>query len=203
MKTEILNDILSSYINIDVRVLADFQKIAELQQLLRVLAGRIGNKVDQVKLASIVGISRPTLLQYLEFLEMTYVIWRLPAYTASVDRVAALGRKLYFYDNGIAGALARLGEGALFENALFNQLRAYGALSYLAKGSEYEIDFVLRSSDAVDNAAVALEVKVNPLPGDLQKLRRLAVKHELPDAYLVGRFPTPGFTEFIWGGLIF
>ncbi len=33
-KTEILNDVLSSYINIDIRVLADFQKIAELQQLL-------------------------------------------------------------------------------------------------------------------------------------------------------------------------
>ncbi len=31
MKTELLNDILSSYINIDVRAMADFQKIAELQ----------------------------------------------------------------------------------------------------------------------------------------------------------------------------
>ena len=40
-KTEILNDVLSSYINIDIRVLADFQKIAELQQLLRVLASRL------------------------------------------------------------------------------------------------------------------------------------------------------------------
>ena len=54
-KTEILNDVLSSYINIDIRVLADFQKIAELQQLLRVLVSRIGNKLDQTKLASIVG----------------------------------------------------------------------------------------------------------------------------------------------------
>ena len=113
-KTEILNDVLSSYINIDIRVLADFQKIAELQQLLRVLASRIGNKLDHTKLASIVGISRPTLVQYLEFLEMTYVIRRLPAYSDSADHVAALGRKLYFYNNGIAGVLARLSEGALF-----------------------------------------------------------------------------------------
>ena len=157
-KTEILNDVLSSYINIDIRVLADFQKIAELQQLLRVLASRIGNKLDHTKLASIVGISRPTLVQYLEFLEMTYVIRRVPAYSASADRVAALGRKLYFYDNGIAGVLARLSEGALFENAVFNQLRAYGELAYLARGNEYEIDFVL-SSPAVPGAA-ALELSL-------------------------------------------
>jgi predicted AAA+ superfamily ATPase len=200
-KTEILNDVLSSYINIDIRVLADFQKIAELQQLLRVLASRIGNKLDHTKLASIVGISRPTLVQYLEFLELTYVIRRLPAYSESADRVAALSRKLYFYDNGIAGVLARLGEGALFENAVFNQLRTHGELSYLARGSEYEIDFVLSSQAAP--GTVALEVKTHPLPTDLQKLRRLATNHALPQAHLVGRFPTPGFTDFIWGGLIF
>lgn len=200
-KTEILNDILSSYINIDIRVLADFQKLAELQQLLRVLATRIGNKLDHTKLASIVGISRPTLVQYLEFLEMTYVIRRLPAYSASADRVAALGRKLYFYDNGIAGVLARLSEAALFENAVFNQLRVVGALSYLARGSEYEIDFVL--SGPTVSAATALEVKTHPLPADLQKLRRLATNHALPQSHLVGRFPTPGFADFIWGGLIF
>jgi len=31
----------------------------------------------------IVGLSRPTLLQYLEFLEKTYLIRRVPAYTAN------------------------------------------------------------------------------------------------------------------------
>ena len=50
---------------------------------------------------------------------------------------------------------------------------------------------------------MALEVKTHPLPSDLQKLRRLATSHALPQAHLVGRFPTPGFTDFIWGGLIF
>lgn len=200
-KTDILNDVLSSYINIDIRVLADFQRIAELQQLLRLLASRIGNRIDHTKLASIVGISRPTVLHYLEFLEMTYVIHRLPAYSASADRSAALARKLYFYDNGIAGVLARLSDGALFENAVFNQLRAYGELAYLGRGGEYEIDFVLRAPG--EATSTALEVKVNPLPGELGKLRRLAASHDMTAAHLVGRYPTPGFSDFIWGGLIF
>jgi predicted AAA+ superfamily ATPase len=64
-RRDILSDIFSSYINIDVRALADFQKIGELQQLLRLLALRIGNKLDVSKLASATGLSRPTVIQYL------------------------------------------------------------------------------------------------------------------------------------------
>jgi len=70
--------------------MAGFQKIGELQQFLKVLALRIGNKLDYTKLSQLVGISRPTLSEYLEFLEKTYVIYRLPAY-AGPDKAAVLG----------------------------------------------------------------------------------------------------------------
>lgn len=197
VRRDILNDIFSSYINVDVRALADFQKIGELQQLLRVLALRIGNKIDQTKLLSVVGISRPTLVQYLEFLEKTYVIARLPAY-AGGDKPAALAKKLYFCDNGIAGILAQLSEGALFENAVFNQLRHYGNLSYLAKGSEYEIDFILG-----DDKPAAFEVKYHPTSSDGQKLNRIAEKNGIVRKWIIGKFPTPGYDEFLWGGMIY
>lgn len=197
VRKDILNDIFSSYINVDVRALADFQKIGELQQLLRVLALRIGNKIDQTKLLSVVGISRPTLVQYLEFLEKTYVIARLPAY-AGGDKPAALAKKLYFCDNGIAGILAQLSEGALFENAIFNQLRHYGNLSYLAKGGEFEIDFILG-----DDKPAAFEVKYHPTSSDGQKLNRIAEKNGIAKKWIVGKFPTPGYDEFLWGGMIF
>jgi hypothetical protein len=196
-RKDILNDIFSSYINIDVRTLADFQKIGELQQLLRVLALRIGNKVDQTKLASVVGISRPTLAQYLEFLEKTYVIARIPAF-AGGDKPAALGKKLYFCDNGIASILAQVSEGALFENAIYNQLRRYGNLAYIAKGSEYEIDFVVQ-----EKKPVALEVKYHPTLSDSEKLNRIAEKHGIKRSWVVGKYSTPGWQDFLWGGLIF
>jgi len=91
----------------------------------------MGNRIDYSKLSLIIGISRPTLNEYLEFLEKTYIIYQLPAYS-SVDKSVALGKKLYFRDNGIASILAHPGEGALYENAIFNQLRDYGELAYLA-----------------------------------------------------------------------
>jgi len=87
---------------------------------MKVLALRVGNKLETTNLSQVVGISRPTLNEYLEFLEKTYVIYRLPAYTGP-DNAAVLGKKLYFRDNGIVGILAQLGDGALFENAIFNQ----------------------------------------------------------------------------------
>lgn len=198
-KREILNDIFSSYINVDVRAMADFKKIGELQQLIRVLALRIGNKLDYGKLAQIVGVSRPTIMEYLEFLEKTYVIFRLPAY-ANRDKAAALGKKLYLLDNGLASILAQPGEGPLFENAIFNQLRSRGDLAYLARGSEYEVDFILQPPG---ESPVGLEVKYHPLEADLQRLKRITDKNDISRAWVIGRNPTPGFRNFLWGGLFF
>jgi len=199
VKREILNDVFSSYINIDVQALADFQKMGQLQQLLRVLALRIGNKLDLAKLSQVVGLSRPTLGEYLEFLEKTYVIYRLPAYSGP-DKATALGKKLYFRDNGIAGILAAPGEGALFENAVFNQLAHYGELAYLSKSQEYEVDFVVTPPR---KAAVGLEVKYHPVAADERRLKKIAQDNNLAQSWLVGRYPTPGYDAFVWGGLIF
>lgn len=199
VRKDLLNDIFSSYINIDVRTLADFQKIGELQQLMRLLALRIGSKLDITKLASTLGISRPTVMQYLDFLEMTYVIRRLPAF-ARGDKPSALAKKLYFCDNGIAGILAHLSEGALFENAVHNQLRPLGPLAYLGKNSQHEIDFIVMRENQTTSA---LEVKYHPILSDKQKLKRLAAKYGFAESWLVGKYPVPGFQDFVWSGLIF
>lgn len=198
VRRDLLNDIFSSYINIDVRNLADFQKIGELQQLMRLLALRIGNKLDITKLASTIGLSRPTVMQYLDFLEMTYVIRRLPAF-AGGDKPSALAKKLYYCDNGIAGILANLSEGVLFENSICNQLQQYGKLNYLAKGNEYEIDFIVIQS----NVKIALEVKYHPILSDDQKLKRISRKYPFSESWLVGKYPVPGFHDFLWAGLLF
>jgi predicted AAA+ superfamily ATPase len=197
-RREILQDVFSSYINIDVRAMADFRKTSELQQLIRMLALRIGNKLDYTKLSQVIGISRPTLSEYLEFLEKTYVIHRLPAY-AGPDKAAALSKKLYFRDNGIASILAQSGEGALFENAVFNQLAGQGELAYLSKGNEYEIDFVLTPPGA---QPVGLEVKYHPVEADTQRLKRNARRHGFDHSWVIGKYPTPGFENFLWGGHI-
>lgn len=80
-----------------------------------------------------------------------------------------------------------------------NQLRPYGRLNYLAKGREYEVDFILTREER----SAGLEVKYHPIQSDDQKLKRIAAKHDLGESWLVGKYPTPGFSDFIWGGSIF
>lgn len=198
-KWALLSDIFQSYIQIDVQSLADFRKINELQKVIAALAARIGNKIDLTKISQIAGISRPTLNEYLEFLEKTYIIHRLPAF-GGPEKGITLGKKLYFLDNGIAGIIARIGEGALFENAIHNQLRSYGNLAYYAEGSKYEIDFISTRPNA---SACALEVKVHPTETDRWKLDRISARLGLADKYLVGQYPAQGFSDFLWGGFIF
>lgn len=199
IKRDILQDVFSSYINIDVRAMADFRKIGEFHRLLQILAQRVGNKLDYTKLSQVVGITRPTLMEYLEFLEKTFVVYRLPAF-AGVDKAIVLGKKLYFRDNGLTSILAQPGDGALFENAVFNQLNSYGKLAYLTKGSEYEVDFLLTPEG---QPTIGLEVKFHPTMKVDQKLNRIKEKQGLAAAWIVGRQPTPGFDHFLWGGLIF
>lgn len=199
VKRQILNDIFSSYINIDVKAMADFRKLGELQQLLETLSIRIGNKLDHTKLSQIIGVSRPTINEFLEFLEKTYVIYRLPIH-AGPDKKTALGKKLYFRDNGIASLFAHPGEGAIFENAIFNQLWSYGSLSYLARGNKYEVDFVLTPEEG---RPVGLEVKYHPVASDLERLKWIARSNDLLQSWLIGRYPVPGFKDFVWGGMIF
>lgn len=199
LKQEVLTALLSTYINQDVGSLAEFRKLSELQLLLQVLSMRIGKKLDPVNLSNIVGISRPTLNGYLDFLEKTYIISQLPAF-AGPDKALALGRRIYFCDNGFAGTLANPGEGAFFENAVYNQLRAYGVDSFYSLSSESEIDFILAPTQS---APAALKVEYHPLKSDHLRLQRVSRKVEIPQAWMVGRYPTPGFEQFVWGGLIF
>ncbi|HSV86850.1 MAG TPA: DUF4143 domain-containing protein [Levilinea sp.] len=124
---------------------------------------------------------------------------QLQAY-AGPDKSVALGKKLYFRDNGIASILANPGEGALFENAVFNQLRDYGDLAYLSKGNAYEVDFVLTPPNT---EPLGLEVKYHPVATDGHRLKRIAQKNGLMQSWIIGRYRTPGFEDFLWGGLIF
>ena len=80
-----------------------------------------------------------------------------------------------------------------------NQLWPYGGINYLAKGSEYEVDFILTREER----SAGLGVKYHPIQSDDQKLKRIAAKHGLGESWFVGKYPAPGFSHFIWGGLVF
>ena len=194
-KKDLLYDIFDSYVKIDVKTLADFRDLANLEKLLKLLAVRVGTKLDYAKLSRLTGISRSTVVSYIDFLEKTYMIFRLPVYSKSPDREIVKASKLYFCDNGLLGILADISGGSKFENAVFNQLRAHGALKYYSLKTGKEIDFII-------NGRVAVEVKESPLADDLKSLRDLAVMAKIKESRLIGRYQIPNFDDYIWAGEI-
>ncbi len=193
IKKDLLNDIISSYINIDVESLADFKKRDDFYNVVKILVSRIGSRLDYAKLASVAGINVITLRNYIGFLEDTYLIKRVPVFTRNADREIAKAKKLYFIDSGLANVLADLDSGAKFENAAFNQLARLGEVRYYALKGGQEIDFIF-------NGKIALEAKETPADGDLGDLNRLAKIAGLKDFRLIGKNISPKFKNYIWGG---
>ncbi len=187
-KKEKLSDIFKSYFEKEVKTLADFAKTRALRDLILLLASRVGQKIEINKLASEIGVSRATIYSYLSFLQGTYFISLISPFSRSVDREVSGAKKIYFGDHGLANLFAKISLGSLFENAVFNQIKALGKLNYYQKRSGAEIDFIL-------NQDLALEIKLKGTKQDLHRLRKTAKTLNLSESYLITKDfkKEPGF----------
>ncbi|TAN33169.1 ATP-binding protein [Patescibacteria group bacterium] len=194
-KKELLDDIISSYIKIDVATLSDFHDRQNVYDIIKMLASRVSNKIDFSKLSRLSGISRTMARNYLGLFTDTYLVAQVPVYTRNRDREIVKAKKLYFCDNGLLSFLADVGSGAKFENAVFNQLRHNGQISYFSLKNGREIDFVL-------DEKIAFEAKETPTQTDLTNLKNLAKTAGLRKHRLIGRRRSPVFSDYMWGGEI-
>lgn len=176
-KRLILGDIFKSYFEKDVNLLADFKNINLFRDLLLLLLARVGSKIDITKLASEVGISRETVYSYLAFLQGTYFIDLIPSFTGSIDRQISKAKKIYLCDNGLVNHFVKVSSGALFENAVYLNLKKHGKVSYFQKRTGAEIDFILDG--------IGLEVKETGRAADYKKLARFAKDLKLRTWYIV------------------
>lgn len=192
-KKDIVNDILSSYLNIDIKNISDIRDQKNLHNLLKMLAARAGTRLDYSKLSLLTGISRPSVYNYLDLLENTFVITRVPVLSRNPDREIVKAPKIFINDNGLLNQLAEVSSGLQFENAVFNQLKFYGKLQYYSLKTGKEIDFIL-------NSKTAIEVKETATAQDLSRIKNLSLNINISRVFVVSRLPSPGFRDFIWGG---
>jgi len=195
-KVELLKDIINSYIELDVKLLADYSISEDLYKLVKVLASRSGNKVDYTKISSVTGINRQKVSAYMQLLEYTYFIYQITPFTKNIDKEISQQTKLYFADTGILNVLAgdQLSSGQVFENTIAAQLKTQGTIQYYQKKTGQEIDFIF-------NGDTALEVKETPVQKDKYTLEQRANGLDLEKYFLLGRYDSNlGFNDFIWGG---
>ncbi len=194
-KKDLIFDILSSYINLDIASVTDFKKSSDVYKLIKLLAVRIGTKLDISKLANSSGLTRTSVENYLDLFEQSYLLRTIPVTSNSPDREIVKAKKIYFLDNGIASVSAELSSGSKFENAVFNQLQSFGDISYYQLKMGNEIDFIL-------NKNTAFEVKEAAFDNDLQNLKKLAKNLDIENCFVIGRHPNTLFDGFLWGGFI-
>lgn len=179
-KKKMLEDIFTSYFQLEVKQLGDFRKLNVVRDMMLLLMERTGAKLDVQKLSRELGVSRETIYNYISFLENTYFIKLIRPFSRSRDAEIRSMPKFYLCDTGLVNHFARVSEGALFENAVFNALREKGEINYYQRKSGVEIDFIL-------NRKYAYEAKLKAYEQDLKKLRILCRELNLKNYKLVSR----------------
>lgn len=180
IKQQILKNIFASFFEKDLKILSDYKDMQELRDLLLLLVPRIGSMLDVSKIASELGINRPKVYQYLEFLQGTFIIKLIPKYTKSIDRKVAGGKKVYFNDTGLLKIIGNVNDAQLFENAAVNQLAKYGDASFYNKRNTAEIDAVLEKKSA-------FEIKLKGVDQDLRKLKKIASGLGIRKHYVISK----------------
>ena len=210
-KRQILEDIISSYINIDIKSIADFKDANAISNLVKMLAARTGSKLDYSKIGRLIGLSRQTVQNYISLFEKTYVISLVSVHSNNKDREIVKAQKIYFQDNGLLSALAQVDSGSKFENALYNQLKHQGAVKYFSLKDGREIDFILEyeanskadsESLLVSSQKIALEAKETADEGDLATLHAMSIKADVKKYSVITRHKPLKFKDCVWGGNI-
>lgn len=71
------------------------------------LAYQIGSEVSLSELAKTLQLSRVTVEKYIDILERSFVIFRLPAFSNNLRKEITKSTKIYFWDTGVRNALLK------------------------------------------------------------------------------------------------
>lgn len=137
---EVLIEIAHSYLYKDILKVENIRKHSHIEKLLQALAFQTGSEVSFHELAQTIGnIDTATVEKYLNLLEKSFIIFKLPAFNRNLRNEIKKGKKYYFYDIGIRNVLMnnfalpemRMDKGALWENFLIAERFKHN--SYAAK----------------------------------------------------------------------
>lgn len=129
LEQEVLGQLMDSFLYKDILMWERIQKPEKLTRLLQALAFQVGSEVSYHELGQIVDLDNQTVENYINLLEQTFVVFRLPPLSRNLRKELKRKRKIYFYDNGMRNAIIaqfqplelRQDVGALWENWLISE----------------------------------------------------------------------------------
>jgi len=158
-----------TYLERDLQTLSAIHSLPDFRRLMHAACLRIGSTVNQSELSRDIGLSQPTVHRYLNLLETSYLLLRIPAYAVNRTKRLIKSPKLYWGDTGLAMHLAQevKPRGAHLENLVLQDLLVWRdsrsspaeVLHWRATTGE-EVDFVLETGDSL----LPVEVKATKRP---------------------------------------
>lgn len=99
--TDWLKDYFKLYVERDVREVLNVLELDLFEKFVRVAAGRIGQLVNYSSMGNEIGVSQPTMTQWLGALKTTYTCFTLLPHFKNFNKRITKSPKLYFYDTGL------------------------------------------------------------------------------------------------------
>jgi hypothetical protein len=158
-----------TYLERDLQEQATIDALPDFHRLMRAACHRLGQLVNQTELGRDVSLPQPTVHRWLNLLEISYLLVRLPAYSVNRTKRLIKSPKLYWGDTGVALHLAESDEplGAHLENLVLQDLLAWRdargertEVSYWRTSIGEEVDFVVESGGRL----LPIEVKAGARP---------------------------------------
>lgn len=110
---------LQTYLDRDVRAVSAIRDLSTYRRFLSLLASRIGQILNKTDLATGLGLSVPTMTEWLSILEITGQILLLPPYHENFGKRLIKSPKLYFTDTGLAAHLLGIESSAQLQRSPF------------------------------------------------------------------------------------
>ena len=167
-----------TYLERDLQALSSIAALPDFRRLMRAACLRLGQMVNQTELARGLGLAQPTVHRYLNLLETSHLLVRLPAYVVNPNKRLVKTPKLYWGDVGLAMHLGGNADpdGAHLENIVLLDLLAWrdarierAEILYWRTTTGAEVDFVVEHEDRV----LPIEIKATSRPRlrDVTQLR--------------------------------
>ena len=181
---------LRTYLERDLLALSAVAGLPDFRRLMRIACLRLGQPVNQTALGRDAALPQATVHRYLNLLETSYMLVRLPAYSVNRTKRLLKAPKLYWADPGLALHIAG-GEpgGAHLENLVLGDLLAWrdgrpqrAEVLYWRTVAGDEVDFVIEAGDAL----LPIEVKAAARPRLRDAGRLRAFRREYPDQARAG-----------------
>lgn len=157
-----------TYLERDLLDLAAISALPDFRRLMRAACLRLGQLVNQTELGRDTSLPQPTVHRWLNLLETSYLLVRLPAYAVNRTKRLIKTPKMYWGDTGVALHLAGTEPGgAHLENLVLQDLLAWrdarverAELGYWRTSTGEEVDFVIESGRGL----LPIEVKAASRP---------------------------------------